>query len=156
MRQIIFMQKLNLPSYPFNISESEGKALIFDRFRKKKVVLTPEEWVRQNFIMFLVEEKGYPASLIAVEAKVSVNGLPQRADIVVYNKQRLPLLIVECKAPSVKITREVFNQALRYNTQLQTRLVCVTNGLHHYCALLDKSEMGYRFLEEIPEYSALS
>ena len=91
------MQALNLPTYPFSITELHGRKKIFDRIRKKKVALTPEEWVRQNFIMFLVEHKGYPASLIAIEAKVNINGLSQRADIVVYNKQGLPTLIVECK-----------------------------------------------------------
>ena len=149
------MQSLNLPTYPFSISESEGKTKIFDRIRKKKVVLTPEEWVRQNFIMFLTEEKGYPASLIAVETKVNINGLSQRADIVVYNKKRLPVLIVECKATSVKITKDVFDQVMRYNMQLQTRIICVTNGLQHYCALMDKSGSGYNFLEEIPAYPAI-
>lgn len=150
------MEPLNLPKYQFSISDSEGKPKIFDRIRKKKVTLTPEEWVRQNFIMFLIEDKGYPASLIGIETKVNINGLSQRADIVVYNRLGRPMLIVECKAPSVKITQEVFAQASRYNITLQTRLICVTNGLQHYCALLDKDRANYNFLEEIPSYKQIS
>ncbi len=149
------MQALNLPTYQFSITESGGRKKIFDRIRKKRVALTPEEWVRQNFIMFLVENKGYPASLMAVEAKVNINGLSQRADIVIYNKQAKPTLIVECKAPSVKITQDVFAQAMRYNIKLQTRLICVTNGMQHYFAILDEDGRGYSFLEEIPDYELI-
>ena len=139
------MQHLNFPRYQFSISESEGKTKIFDRIRKKKVVLTPEEWVRQNFIMFLVIDKGFPSSLIAVESLVKINGLSQRADIVVYNKQGLPILIVECKAPSVNINSAVFNQVMRYNIKLKTKVICVTNGLQHYCAMFgfNKSELSF-------------
>ncbi|GAF01413.1 type I restriction enzyme HsdR N-terminal domain-containing protein [Saccharicrinis fermentans] len=139
------MQALNLPRYTFSLSHENGKRKIFDPIRKKRVALTPEEWVRQNFIMFLTQDKGYPASLIAVESLVNINGLSQRADIVVYNKQRQPVLVVECKAPSVKISREVFEQVSRYNIQLKTKLICVTNGLQHFCALLDKKGTGYNF-----------
>lgn len=149
------MQALNLPSYQLSIREAEGKTKIFDRIRKKMVVLTPEEWVRQNFLQFLIEDKGFPASLIAVEAKVNINGLSQRADIIAYNTQRKPILIVECKAPSVKISQEVFNQAARYNIKLQTQLICVTNGLNHYCAIIDKNGLGYNFLKEIPKYQSI-
>ncbi len=149
------MQTLNLPTYPFKISEEDGRKKIFDRIRKKNVALTPEEWVRQNFIAFLIEEKKFPASLIAVETKVNINGLSQRADIVVFNTKRQAIFIVECKAPSVNITQEVFNQAARYNIQLQTKLICVTNGLHHYCALIDKTGTDYNFLKEIPEYNLI-
>lgn len=147
------MQPLNLPSYSFSIKETQGKKKIFDRIRKKMVILTPEEWVRQNFLQFLIEEKSYPPSLIAVETKVNINGLSQRADIVAYNTQRKPILIVECKAPTVKISQDVFNQAARYNIKLQTHLICVTNGLNHYCAIIDKNGLGYNFLKEIPEYN---
>lgn len=149
------MQALNLPSYQLSIREIEGKTKIFDRIRKKMVVLTPEEWVRQNFLQFLIEDKGFPASLIAVEAKVNINGLSQRADIITYNIQRKPILIVECKAPSVKINQDVFNQAARYNIKLQTQLICVTNGLNHYCAIMDKNGLGYNFLQEIPQYQSI-
>jgi len=146
------MQILNLPSHQLSIRKSEGKTKIFDQIRKKMVILTPEEWVRQNFIQFLIKDKGFPASLIAVEAKVNINGLSQRADIIAYNTKRRPILIVECKAPSVKINQIVFDQAARYNIKLQTKLICVTNGLNHYCALIDKNGLEYNFLKEIPKY----
>jgi len=147
------MEALNLPAYNFSIKEVNGKRMILDKIRKKYVSLTPEEWVRQNFISFLVEEKKYPASLMAIETKVLINGLPQRADIVIYNTQRQPLLIVECKAPSVKITSQTFDQAARYNIILKTKIICLTNGLNHYCALLDNSGINYNFLQDIPEYA---
>ena len=146
------MQALNLPTYQFTIKEEEGKKKIFDRIRKKMVALTPEEWVRQNFILYLVKSKGYPASMISVEALVVINGLSQRSDIVIYNRQRLPTLIVECKAPTIKITQAVFEQVLRYNIKLKTQLICVTNGLQHYCAQLHSDGVGFNFLEEIPAY----
>jgi type I site-specific restriction endonuclease len=149
------MQPLNLPTYPFTIKESQGKKKIFDRIRKKMVALTPEEWVRQHFICYLIEEKGYPASLTSVETPVKINGLSQRADIVVYNKYRKPVLIVECKAPHVKITPEVFDQAARYNIRLQTRTIAVTNGLNHYFALVNKDGMSYSFLKDIPFFNHL-
>ncbi len=149
------MQELNLPKYSFTIREIDGKRMIFDTIRKKLVKLTPEEWVRQNFISYLVNLKEFPASLMAVETKVNINGLSQRADIVSYNTQRKPVFVVECKAPQVKITNQVFDQVARYNIQLKTRLICVTNGLNHYCALLDKDGRNYNFLEEIPTYNQL-
>ncbi len=149
------MQELNLPKYSFTIREIDGKRMIFDSIRKKLVKLTPEEWVRQNFISYLVNLKEFPASLMAVETKVNINGLSQRADIVSYNTQRKAVFVVECKAPQVKITNQVFDQVARYNIQLKTRLICVTNGLNHYCALLDKDGRNYNFLEEIPTYNQL-
>jgi len=149
------MQELNLPKFTFTIKEIDGKKMIFDPIRKKLVKLTPEEWVRQNFISYLVDYKEFPASLIAIETKVMINGLSQRADIVSYNTQRQPVLVVECKAPQVKVTKQVFDQVARYNMMLKTRLICVTNGMNHYCALLDKDGRQYNFLEEIPNYHQL-
>ncbi len=144
--------KLNLPDYSFSISETNGKKVIFDQIRKKQVALTPEEWVRQNFIQFLIKEKGYPASLIAIETKVIVNGLKQRADIVCYNTKREPLMVIECKAPEVKITQHVFEQVTRYNSKLKTKMIVVTNGLNHYCAQIQG--LSYSFLKDIPVYNA--
>ncbi len=143
--------KLNLPSYSFSIKDNNGKKMIFDPIRKKLVALTPEEWVRQNFIQFLINEKGYPASLIAIETKVIVNGLKQRADIVCYNTKREPLMVIECKAPEVKITQQVFEQVTRYNSQLKTKIIVVTNGLNHYCAQIHG--LSYYFLKDIPVYN---
>ncbi len=149
------MEELNLPAFNFTIKEIDGKRMIFDGIRKKMVKLTPEEWVRQNFIAYLIGFKEFPASLMAVETKVNINGLSQRADIVSYSTQRKPILVVECKAPKVKITNQVFDQVARYNIQLKTRLICVTNGKKHYCALLNKDGRQYNFLEDIPSYQQL-
>ncbi len=149
------MQALNLPTFKFSIKEIDGKKMIFDTIRKKMVALTPEEWVRQNFLSYLIECKDFPASLIAVETKVNINGLAQRADIVSFNKQRKPVFVVECKAPHIKITNQVFDQVARYNIRLKTRLICVTNGINHYCALLNQDGRQYNFLEDIPSYKQL-
>ncbi len=149
------MDILNLPQYTFTIKQMNGRKMIFDRIRKKMVALTPEEWVRQNFIVFLIENRGFPASLMAIETKVNINGLSQRADIVVFNTKRNPILVVECKAPSVKITNQVFDQVARYNIKLKTRLICVTNGINHYCALINKDGLEYSFLQVLPEYKSL-
>ncbi|WP_430813207.1 type I restriction enzyme HsdR N-terminal domain-containing protein [Carboxylicivirga sp. RSCT41] len=144
------MQKLNLPPVQFRTKQAGNKTQVFDEVRKKFVALTPEEWVRQHFIHYLVNGLGYAPGLIAVEMLVKVNGLSQRADIVLYDKKGLPRVIVECKAPEVAVGRAVFNQAARYNTRLNVDYLIVTNGMQHYCAkLLD--EMGnYELLQAIP------
>lgn len=144
------MQALNLPSYPFKLKSNENKTLIFDNFRKKYVVLTPEEWVRQHFAAFLVKEKKYPVSLIALEKQLSINGLKKRTDIVVYNKQGLPEIIVECKAPQVTISQDTFDQIARYNLQLDANYLIVTNGLSHYFCKVDSKNASYVFLKDIP------
>ncbi|MFY0604057.1 MAG: type I restriction enzyme HsdR N-terminal domain-containing protein [Flavobacteriaceae bacterium] len=146
------MQALNLPSYPFKLKSNENKTLIFDNFRKKYVVLTPEEWVRQHFVQFLVIQKKYPASLIALEKQLSINGLKKRTDIVVYNTQGLPEIIVECKAPNVAIGQDTFDQIARYNLKLNANYLIVTNGLEHYFCKMDHKNASYLFLKDIPEY----
>jgi len=146
------MENLNLPTYSFKIKSDLQRKLIFDSIRKKYVVLTPEEWVRQNFIRYLVEEKDYPASLIAVEKKVDVNLLPQRSDIVLYNRNANPVMIVECKASKIKITQDVFNQIARYNMKLRVPFLVVTNGLKHFCCYMDYENKSFKFLEDIPNY----
>jgi type I site-specific restriction endonuclease len=147
------MHKLNLPTYSFRTGKSEkDRLMIFDELRKKYVVLTPEEWVRQNFIKFLINEKNFPAGLISVEMKVDINGLNQRSDIVCFDKTGKPLLIVECKAPKVKITEDVFNQAARYNMKLNTRYLIMTNGLNHYCCKIDYNTNSVNFLRDIPDF----
>ena len=148
------MEKLNLPTYSFNIKFIEQRKYIFDFIRKKYVILTPEEWVRQNFLKYLVEEKKYPASLIAVEKEFKLNNLSKRSDAVIYNKQGNPYLIIECKAPEVKIDQKVFDQIARYNMVLNVELLVVTNGLQHFCCKLDAEEDTYYFLKEIPDYSS--
>lgn len=146
------MDKLNLPEYKFRISATDGQKLIFDPLRKKMVVLTPEEWVRQNFIQFLINENSYPDSLIKIEAGFKLNNRLRRSDILVYNRKGEPVLIVECKAPTVKISQSVFDQIARYNMVHKVEYLVVTNGLDHYCCQIDQNDKTYHFLKEIPNY----
>lgn len=146
---------LNLPQYSFRIQEKAGKKLIFDGFRRRWVALTPEEWVRQNFAKYLTEEKHYPASLVAIERSLRMNQRDFRTDIVLFSKSGNPLIVVECKAPEVKISQQVFDQIARYNLDLRVSYLIVTNGLSHYCCRFDQSELSYTFLPEIPDYKEL-
>lgn len=146
------MQPLNLPTYSFKIKSSENKYFIFDIIRKKYMVLTPEEWVRQHIIHYLIAEKNYPISLIAVEKKLTINKLTKRTDILVFNAKGSPHIIVECKAPSIKITQEAFDQIARYNLKLEANYLIVTNGLTHFYAYMDLEKECYVFLENIPKY----
>ena len=146
------MERLNLPTYSFNIKFKEQRKYIFDLIRKKYVLLTPEEWVRQNFLKYLVEEKKYPASLIAVEKEFKLNKLSKRSDVVVYNRLGQSFLIVECKATTVKIDQKVFDQIARYNMKLNVEYLVVTNGLEHYCCKIDLENQNYYFLEDFPEF----
>lgn len=146
------MINLNLPEYKFRFREQNEQQQIFDSFRKKFVVLTPEEWVRQNFLMYLVNEKNVPQSLISVEAGLKVYKRSKRTDIVIFNKTGNPLAIVECKAPTVKVNQEVFDQIVRYNIALKVKFLIVTNGLEHYCCSLDYENSTYKFHQEIPDY----
>jgi hypothetical protein len=147
------MKRLNLPTYSFNIKLIEQRKHIFDFIRKKFVILTPEEWVRQNFLRYLVEEKKYPASLIAVEKEFKLNNLSKRSDAVVYNKSGKPILIAEFKAPEVKIDQKVFDQIARYNMKLKVDYLMVSNGIDHYCCMLDYISNSYQFLKDIPNYA---
>jgi len=146
------MQPLNLPTYKFRIKSNENKFAIFDIIRKKYVVLTPEEWVRQHLIHYLIEEKNYPISLIAVEKKVTVNKLTKRTDILIFNSFGLPEMIVECKAPSIKINQDTFDQIARYNLKLDANFLIVSNGLEHFICKMDTENECYIFLENIPNY----
>jgi len=133
--------------------KSEGeKTYIFDVVRKKYLLLTPEEWVRQNFIHYLNKEKKYPLGLMGVEQMVKYNSLKTRADIVMYNTEGKANIIVECKAPDVKITQDTFNQIAKYNSQLKVKYLLVTNGMNHYCCKMDYDSNRITFLEEIPSY----
>ena len=149
------IMKLNLPEYQFSIRQSSTSKEIFDAFRKKYVTLTPEEWVRQNFIRFLVEEKGFPASLIAIEKGLTINGKPRRFDAVAYNNNGEPLMLIEFKAATVKISQKVFEQIATYNQQLKVKYLIVSNGLKHYCCQIDFATRSIWFLPEIPEYCTL-
>ncbi|MBI9054520.1 MAG: type I restriction enzyme HsdR N-terminal domain-containing protein [Bacteroidales bacterium] len=149
------MEKLNLPTYSFNIKLIEQRKYIFDFIRKKFVILTPEEWVRQNFLKYVVDEKKYPESLIAVEKEFKLNKLSKRSDAIVYNKLGNPVLIVECKAASVKIDQNVFDQIARYNMKLNVEFLVVTNGLEHYCCKINYKTQKYTFLKDIPEFNEI-
>ena len=109
------MQQLNLPNYPFRITKNEKHTLIFDDIRKKEIVLTPEEWVRQHFVQYLIQEKNYPVSLIAIEKQLTINNRKKRTDILLFSKNGTPDIIVECKAPHIKINQDTFDQTARYN-----------------------------------------
>lgn len=146
------MRPLNLPPYSYNIN---SKNEIFDRVRKKYVALTPEEWVRQHLINYLITEKKVPASLLAIEKSLKLNNLIKRADIVVYSKNGKALMLVECKAPEVRITQTTFEQIARYNMVYEVNYLLVSNGLEHYCALVDFGQRKVDFLEEIPDYDQL-
>lgn len=146
------MQQLNLPNYSLKLKKEGVRTLIFDPIRKKYLVLTPEEWVRQNFIQFLIHEKGYPASLIAIEMGIDVLKTKKRCDIVLFNNEGKANVIVECKAPSIKISQETFDQIARYNMTLKTNLLIVTNGLQHYICVMDHENECYHFLKDIPNY----
>ncbi len=147
------MQKLNLPTYKFKLKSSENKTLIFDKLRKRYFVLTPEEWVRQHFIQFLVDEKKYPTSLIAIEKQLIINNRKKRTDILIFNTEGNHHIIVECKAPSIKITQDTFDQIARYNLKLKAEYLIVTNGLKHFYCKMDFENETYIFLKEIPVYN---
>lgn len=149
------MKRLNLPEYTFTTKVIDAKEYIFDPVRKKDVRLTPEEWVRQNFIRYLQEERGYPLSLMQVEKEFSWNGLSLRSDVLVFSPSAMPRMIVECKAPEVKLDNAVFEQIARYNLRYRVPYLLVTNGLMHYCCRMDYRENTYHFLREIPDYSLL-
>jgi predicted type IV restriction endonuclease len=146
------MQQLNFPSYSFRFKNSENKVSIFDEIRKKFIILTPEEWVRQHVVRFLLEEKKYPKSLINVEKVLTVNGLRKRYDIVVFNPDGSIFVLVECKAPEIKTAQATFDQIARYNMTLKAEYLMVTNGLNHYFCQMDFENEKYEFLRELPDY----
>lgn len=149
------MEPLNLPSVQFKIKREGNKQLLFDAIRRKWVVLTPEEWVRQHFIRFLIDCHGYPTALIGVEVPVAVNSLKQRADIIVYNRHGKAMMIVECKASSVKLSNQVFDQVARYNLTFKVSYLIVTNGLQHIGAKLNHIAGSYEWLAQIPDFDTM-
>lgn len=149
------MLQLNLPSAALKITRKENRDYVFDTLRKKYVALTPEEWVRQNFVHFLIRYKNYPVGLLANEVQISLNSTRKRCDTVLYNRNLTARMIIEYKAPSVNITQEVFNQITRYNIVLKVDYLIVTNGINHYCCRVDYKNNSYSFLRDIPEYSEL-
>ena len=150
------MQPLGLPTYEFRYRKSKSdKIEIFDDVRKRFVSLTPEEWVRQNFVKYLISEKQFPASLIGVEIGLTVNELSKRCDIVLHNNTGSAKMIVECKAPEIVLNQGVFDQVARYNIVLKVDYLIITNGLSHFCCKMNYAENSYTFLREIPLYSEL-
>ncbi|MFN8254626.1 MAG: type I restriction enzyme HsdR N-terminal domain-containing protein [Bacteroidales bacterium] len=140
----------------FKIIQKNHKEYIFDSIRKKYVVLTPEEWVRQNTIYYLVHSKNYPPNLIRIEQKLKGKDQFFRSDIVVYSRNGEAKMIVECKAEKVKITQDVFDQISKYNLQFNVDYLVVTNGLMHYTCKMDYKNKSYTFLKELPEYDEIT
>jgi hypothetical protein len=147
------MQELNFPKFTFRFKNNENKVSIFDEIRKKFIILQPEEWVRQHCVQFLIQEKGYPKSLINVEKELKINNLRKRYDIVVFNPDGSIHLIVECKSYKINITQNTFDQIARYNLALNATYLMVTNGINHYYCQTDFEAERYNFLEDIPNYS---
>ena len=148
------MQQLNFPSYNFRFKNSENKVAIFDAIRKKFIILTPEEWVRQHVVHYLLEEKKYPKSHINVEKLLKVNDLKKRYDVVVFNPDGSIFILVECKAPEIKISQHTFDQIARYNLTLRAQFLMVTNGHNHYFCQMDFENEKYNFLKELPVFNS--
>ena len=146
------MLKLNLPEFEYTIKNIEGKVWIFDVIRKKYIVLTPEEWVRQHFIHYLLKELKYPRSLVKIEGGLMYNQLQKRSDIVIYSREGKPWMIVECKSPDQKLGQQTIRQAAVYNQTLKAEYVAITNGLVHICCQMDWNERRTRVLESFPAY----
>ncbi len=149
------LQPLKLPPYPFKITEDNGKLTLFDDIRKKHILLTPEEWVRQHFVQYLINQKGYPKSLIKLEGGLKLHGKARRTDIVVFNNEGERILLIECKAPSVGIDQKVFDQVARYNMVHKVALLAVSNGLQHYYCRINFESRDYIFIEELPNYGEI-
>ncbi|WP_298420665.1 type I restriction enzyme HsdR N-terminal domain-containing protein [uncultured Kordia sp.] len=146
------MEPLNFPKYTFRFKNRENKIYIFDAIRKKFVVLTPEEWVRQHTVQFLLQEKKYPISLMNVEKELIFNGLKKRYDVVIFNSDGSIFLVVECKRSTITINQKTFDQIAQYNMILEAEYLMVTNGLNHYYCTMDYEAKRYDFLREIPDY----
>jgi len=150
------LPRLNLPQHDIKVKETNNKRYILDMLRKKYVALTPEEWVRQSFINFLIIEKGFPKGLFRIEKTLHYHKMKKRADIIVCDKDGSSILLVECKAPHIKIGQEVFNQAATYNKEIMAPTTIITNGLRHFCYSTNFSTQNISFIQEIPSYEELS
>ena len=149
------MYELNLPKYGIKIANENGHLTIFDVLRRKYVALTPEEWVRQHFVHFLIEHKGYPKALMANEIQLAIGNKRLRCDSVLYDRTLKPRMIIEYKAPTVSITQKVFDQITIYNMLLHVDYLVVSNGIKHYCCQMDYDNQKYLFLEDIPDYQEI-
>ena len=146
------MIQLTLPPYQIRVKETHGRKQIFDILRRKYVALTPEEWVRQHFIHYLVEHKNYPSSLLANEVPLQIGEKRMRADSVLYDNQLHPRMIIEYKAPNITLTQKVFDQITIYNLLLHVDYLIVSNGMTTYICKMDYEKQTYKFLENIPNY----
>ena len=149
------MYELNLPKYGIKIANENGHQTIFDVLRRKYVALTPEEWVRQHFVHYLIEHKGYPQALMANEIQLAKGNKKLRCDSVLYDRSLKPRMIIEYKAPTVNITQKVFDQITIYNMLLHVDYLVVSNGIKHYCCRMDYENQKYLFLDDIPDYQNL-
>jgi type I site-specific restriction endonuclease len=149
------MWQLNLPEYNFRIKKQDEKLQIFDSQRKRYVSLTPEEWVRQHFIRFMIEVKGYPAAHLAIEKQLSMNGMKKRCDAILYNNEAKPIMIIEFKAPTVPITQATFDQVAVYNAKLKVDFFIISNGIEHYCCRVNTQTARFEFFPEIPSYFSI-
>ncbi len=149
------MQTLNFPYPPARLRKMEDHISVFDVVRKKWLVLTPEEWVRQHLILYLNKDKSCPLTLMAVEKALEFNGMKRRTDLVIHSNTGEALLLAECKAPGIAIGRDVFDQAARYNMTLEVPFLLVTNGLEHFCCRIDRKKQSFEFLKDIPTYEEM-
>jgi hypothetical protein len=149
------MQNLNFPAYSFRFKNSENKIYIFDVIRKKFVINTPEEWVRQHVICYLIQDLKYPKLWINVEKRIKINGIDKRYDIVVFNPDGSIYLLIECKAPEVAISQQTFDQIARYNLTLHSQYLMVTNGMFHYFCIMDYQNEQYQFLQQLPLFDKI-
>lgn len=146
---------LNLPPHPFQLQVEDDQVYIFDELRKRFLLVTPEEWVRQHWVQHLMNQKGYPKSLMQSEGGLKLNSLKKRTDLVIFNRNGERLLIAEFKAPSIKISQTVFDQIARYNMVHRVPYLLVSNGIEHYYCKIDFETSTYYFLEELPLYEEL-
>jgi len=147
------MQVLNLPKTELKVTTKDGKQQVYDILRRKFVALTPEEWVRQLFVHYLIQHKGYPAECIGNEVSIMLGRTKKRCDSVVYGQNAQPIMIIEYKSPQTEITQQVFEQVSRYNIKLKVKWLVVSNGMQHYCCHIDYESGTYQFVEDIPPYN---
>ena len=149
------MQVLNLPKTELKVTTKDGKQQVYDILRRKYVALTSEEWVRQQFVHYLIGQKGYPAACIGNEVSISLNGTRKRCDSVVYGRNAQPAMIIEYKSPQTELTQQVFEQISRYNIKLKVKWLVVSNGMQHYCCHIDYESGTFQFVEDIPPYDGI-
>lgn len=149
------MEQLNLPPYNYEIRNQAGRRVILDPVRKRFVPLTPEEWVRQHFVQYLIRNLDVPPGLVGIEVAIPIQDRHYRADIVIYDRRVVPVMVVECKRPSVQLSQDTFNQIGHYNATLKVPYLVITNGMQHYCCMIDHAHRSYRFLDEIPSYKTM-